>query len=123
MSRGPGTLQRRITGELARTPTKRLPWPELKARFPVEAAQRSLHRAVRGLLARGLVYEQYGGEHRYLGLTVSGDAELLALCDAAYAQLKAVARARGVPVPQLSWPSAMPRSEPRPAPPGQDVGA
>lgn len=113
MSRGPGALQRRILDELRRTPTKRLPWRELKASFPVEAAQRSLHRAVRGLLASGLVYEQHVGKRRYLRLTVSGDTELLALCNAIHAQLRAVARARGVPVPQFTEPAASPRRDPQ----------
>lgn len=96
MSRGPGALQRQILDELARMPTKRLPWTELKRRFPIEARQRSFHRAVHGLLSRRLVYEQSVGEHRYIGLRASGDTELLALCNAVHAQLNAVARARGV---------------------------
>jgi hypothetical protein len=98
VSRGPGPLQRNILDELRQSPIAPLPWSELRKRFPRETAVRSLHRAVRGLLVRGLVYEHHVVGRRYLSLTLNGDDELLDLCDAAHAQLRAVARARGVPV-------------------------
>ena len=106
MSRGPGTLQKTIIDELMTTPGTRLPWEELKRRFPRESAQHSLHRAVRGLLNRGLVYSRHVGKRHYLGLTVSGDAKLSDLCNAAHAQLEAVAKARSVPVPPLVEPAS-----------------
>ena len=120
MSRGPGALQRRITGELARTPDKRLPWTELKRRFPVEAAQRSLHRTVRSLRKRGLVFDHHVRGRRHVALTMLGDTELLALCEVAHAQLRAVARARGVPVPPLTEP-ASPQREPQRSEQGVDA--
>ena len=114
MSRGPGVLQRRILDELARAPTTRISWTLLKMIFPREAAQRSLHRAVRGLVARGLVYDERVGGRRYLWLTVAGDRELLELCAAVHAQLRMIARIRGVEVPDIVVPTP-PRTEPRPS--------
>ena len=114
MSKGPGALQRKILGELARAPTTRLPWTLLKRSFPREAAQRSLHRAVRGLVARGLVYDESIGGRRYLGLTITGDTELLALCAAVHAQLRMIARIRGVEVPDIIVPTPH-HPEPRPS--------
>jgi hypothetical protein len=69
MSRGLGTLQRRITDELALQPTKRLPWNELKCRFPQEVEQRTYFQAVRSLRRQSLVYDQRGGTRHYLALT------------------------------------------------------
>ena len=119
MSRGPGTLQRKILDELARAPTTRLSWTLLKRIFPREAAQRSLQRAVRGLVARGLVYDERVGGRRYLWLTVAGDRELLELCAAVDTQLRMIARIRGVEVPDIMVPAP-----PRPNPPssGRQVG-
>ncbi len=114
MSRGLGFIQTRILDELARAPGARLPWTALKKAFPRQAAQRSLQRALRGLAARGLVYDERVGGRRYIGLTVGGDAELLELCTAVHAQLEAIARIRGVVVPDIVVPPP-PRPEPRPS--------
>jgi hypothetical protein len=102
MGKGLGTLQRRITGELARQPTKRLPWDELKDRFPQEIEQRTFFRAVRSLRRRGLVYDERGGTRHWLELTLLGDDEFLELCRASIEQLEGAARARGVPVPPIA---------------------
>lgn len=101
MSRGLGPLQRRIKGELARQPTKRLPWDELKRRFPEEVRQRTFFRAVRGLRRRGLVYDECAGTRHWLELTLLGDDEALEQHRASIALLEAAARARGVPVPPI----------------------
>ena len=122
MSRGPGTLQRRIVDELARTPASSLPWTALRRRFPRQVSDRSLYRAMRGLVRMGLVFEHHIGSRRYVCLTVLGDTELLALCEVAHAQLAAVARARGVPVPVLTQP-APPEHKRQPASPEQEVDA
>jgi hypothetical protein len=112
VSRGPGELQRRIIHELALEPGARLPWRELRSRFPRQVEDKSFFRAVRSLRKRGLVFDHYAGERRYVALTVLGDSELRDLCDAAHAQLAAVARARGVAVPTLVEP-APPERKPR----------
>ena len=120
MSRGAGALQRRIMSQLVQTPTKRLAWTDLTASFPVEASQHSLHRSVRLLRERGLVFDHYALGRRYVVLTALGDSGLLALCEAARAQFEAVARARGLPSPSLMEPGS-PRREPRA--PERDVDA
>jgi hypothetical protein len=102
MSRGLGTLQRRIIGELARQPTKRLPWDELKRRFPEEVEQKTFFRAVRGLRHRGLVYDERGGTRHWLELTLLGDREFLEQYRATIGLLEAAARARGMPVPPIT---------------------
>jgi hypothetical protein len=102
VGRGPGALQQRIISELASQPTKRLPWDELKLRYPREVEQKTLHRAVRGLRRRGLVYDELGGVHPYLALTVLGDDEFLELSRVSIGLLEAAARARGVPVPPIA---------------------
>jgi hypothetical protein len=112
MGKGLGTLQRRITGELARQPTKRLPWDELKDRFPQEIEQRTFFRAVRSLRRRGLVYDERGGTRHWIELTLRGDDEFLELCRASIWLLEAAARARGVPVPPIAG-LAPPAREPR----------
>jgi hypothetical protein len=96
-----GALQLRIKGELARQPTKRLPWAELKRRFPQEVEQRTFFRAVRGLRRRGLVYDERGGTRHWLELTALGDDEFLDSCRTSVRMLEAAARARGVPVPLI----------------------
>ena len=112
MSRGLGALQRRIKGELARQPTKRLAWDELKHRFPQEVEQRTFFRAVRGLRRRGLVYDERGGTRRWLELTLLGDDEFLDGCRASIEMLEAAARARGVPVPPIAGLVALSRRTP-----------
>jgi hypothetical protein len=102
VGRGPGGLQRRIISELAGQRTKRLPWHELKRRFPEEVEQRTFYRAVRGLRRRGLVYDERGGTRHWLELTVLGDDEFLDSCRASIRLLEAAARARGVPVPPIA---------------------
>jgi hypothetical protein len=122
VSRGPGTLQKRIVDEIARTSAKSLPWTALRRRFPRQARDRSLYRAVHSLQKRDLVFDHYVGGRRYVALTAQGDTELLALYEAAHAQLAAVARARGVPVPPLTQP-ASPKHKPQPASPEREVDA
>jgi hypothetical protein len=102
MSRGLGTLQRRIIGELAKQRTKRLPWDEIKRRFPREVELKTFFRAVRGLRRRGLVYDERGGTRHWLELTLRGDDEFLEQCRASIWLLEAAARARGVPVPPIA---------------------
>jgi hypothetical protein len=112
VGKGPGVLQQRIISELARQPTKRLPWDELKRRFPQEVEQRTFFRAVRSLRRRGLVYDERGGTRHWLELTALGDDEFLDSCRASVRMLEAAARARGVPVPPIAG-LAPPTREPR----------
>lgn len=104
MSRGPGRLQKAIIDELRKAPGVGLRWTELKSRFPKEAAQHSLARAVRALRERELIFDRYAGNRRYVALTVAGDTDLLDLCAEARRQLALVAKARGVPMPPLARP-------------------
>ena len=122
MSRGLGALQRRIKGELARQPTKRLPWDELKRRFPEEVRQRTFFRAIRGLRRRGLVHDECGGTRHWLELTLLGDDESLDLYRADIAMLEAAARARGVPVPPIPGLGTLPRDLRRAGGRRPDVG-
>jgi hypothetical protein len=105
LSRGIGRVQRKIIDELQQAPGTLLSWNELKQRHPHEAAQGSLHRAIRRLRERGLVYEHQFGERRYLALSVRGDAKLRKSVDNSLWLLKAACRARGVPLPDLADPS------------------
>jgi hypothetical protein len=110
MSRGLGVLQRKIISELARQPTKRLLWDDLKGRFAQEVELKPFFRAVRGLRRRGLVYDERGTRH-WLELTLLGDDEFLEQYRATIGLLEA-ARARGVPVPPIAG-LAPPIREPR----------
>jgi hypothetical protein len=112
VGRGPGVLQQRIISELARQRTKRLPWDELKRRFPQEVEQRTFFRAVRSLRRRGLVYDERGGTRHWLELTLLGDDEFLEQYRATIGLLEAAARARGVPVPPIAG-LVPPTQEPR----------
>jgi hypothetical protein len=123
MSRGPGALQRRIISELASQRTKRLPWDELKRRFPREVELKTFFRAVRGLRRRRLVYDERGGTRHWLELTVLGDDEFLEQLRASIGMLKAAARARGVPVPPIAGLEALPRELRRAGGRQPDVGA
>jgi hypothetical protein len=106
LSRGIGRVQQKVIAELQQAPAGTLlSWNELKQRHPREAAQGSLHRAIRRLRERGLVYEHHFGERRYLALSVRGNAELRKSVDYALWLLKAACRARGVPLPDLADPS------------------
>jgi hypothetical protein len=105
VSRGIGRVQRKVIHELQRAHGALLPRSVLMRRLPREAEQRSLHRSIRGLLDRGLVYEQHFGGRRYLVLSAYGDDELDALVDAPLAMLETLCRARGVPLPDLADPS------------------
>jgi hypothetical protein len=105
MSRGIGRVQQMIIDEIQQAPGVSLSWSDLKRRLPREAARRSLHRALRGLLARGLVYEQHFGERRYLVLSVYGDEQLRCLVEGSLWFLETACRARGVPMPDLADPS------------------
>jgi hypothetical protein len=109
MSGGPGALQRKIINELARQPTKRLPWEDLKTRYAEEVKQRTFYRAVRSLRRRGLVYDERGGTRHWLELTVLGDHEFLDSYRESIRMLKAAARARGVPVPPIAGLETLPR--------------
>ena len=110
MGRGPGALQQRIISELARQPTKRLPWDELKRRFPREVELKTFFRAVRALRRQGLVYDECGGTRHWLELTLLGDDEFLELCRASIGLLEAAARVRGVPVPPIAGLVSLPRT-------------
>ena len=105
MSRGIGRVQRKIIDELQQASGTLLSWNELKQRHPREAAQGSLHRAIRRLRAHGLVYEHHFGKRRYLALSVRGNEELRKSVDYSLWLLKAACRARGVPLPDLADPS------------------
>ncbi len=105
MSRGIGRVQRKVIHELQRAPGALLPRSELKQRLPHEAEQRSLHRALRGLLKRGLVHELHFGGRRYLALSVHGDERLRGLVADPLWLLETICRARGVPMPDLADPS------------------
>lgn len=109
MGKGPGVLQQRIISELARQRTKRLRWDALKRQFPKEVEQRSFFRAVRSLRRRGLVYDERGGVHHWLALTVLGDDQFLEQCRETIGLLEAAARARGVPAPPIPRLETLPR--------------
>lgn len=105
MSRGIGRVQRKVIDELQQAPGTLLSWNELKQSHPREVAQGSLHRAMRRLRERGLVYEHHFGKRRYLALSVRGDADLRKSVDYSLWMLKAACRARGVPLQDLADPS------------------
>lgn len=109
MGRGPGVLQQQIISELASQPTKRLPWAEVKRRFPEEVEQKTFYRAVRGLRRRGLVYDERGGTRHWFELTLLGDDDFLQQYRASIGMLEAAARARGVPVPAIPGLETLPR--------------
>jgi hypothetical protein len=114
VGKGPGVLQQRIISELVSQRTKRLPWEELKRRFPEEVEQKTFYRAVRGLRHRHLVYDERGGTRHWLELTLVGDDESLEQFRTTIGLLEAAARARGVPVPPIAELATLPR-ELRPA--------
>lgn len=107
MSKGPGRLQQDILDEL-RCARGLLTWDELKTKFPRQAQDHSLHRAVRSLREIGRVRECEVRGRRWLaacgtpGLGNNTDRKLLDLREAAHAQLRAVAKVKGVPVPSLT---------------------
>lgn len=105
MSRGIGRVQRMVIHELQQAHGALLPRSELTRRLPREAEQRSLHRAVRGLLNRGLVHELHFGGRRYLALSLHGDERLRSMVDDSLWLLEKACRARGVPMPDLADPS------------------
>jgi hypothetical protein len=115
VSKGPGTLQRRILCELAQEPTRYLPWRWLKKRFPLQVRDKSFYRAVRSLRRMGRIIDYEidrppgtGGHTRYIAIVpvyeVSGrlrytfeeDRELVALAEAAQRQVRTLASARGI---------------------------
>jgi hypothetical protein len=104
VSRGIGRVQQQVIHELQRARGALLPRSELMQRLPREAEQRSLHRAVRGLLDRGLVHELHFGGRSYLAVSFLGDEELRGPDDP-LRLLETLCRARGVPVPDLTDPS------------------
>jgi hypothetical protein len=105
VSRGIGRVQQQVIHELQRARGALLPRSELMQRLPREAEQRSLHRAVRGLLNRGLVYELHFGGRKCLALSVHGDERLRSMVDDSLWLLEKACRARGVPMPDLADPS------------------
>src|SRR5215212_9780831 len=116
MSRGPGALGQRILRELSEAPGHVLPWEELKERFPLQVANKSYYRALRGLQRMGHIHvvdePHSSGATRHVflvGFADEADRELLALARAAYRQLAVVARARGVPIPRPLQRSDKPR--------------
>lgn len=78
-------------------------WDALKDQFPLRLADRSLHRAVRGLKRMGYLRETIVNGRRWVAVCSPGvskaDRELLDLCNAAARQLRIVAKARGATVP------------------------
>jgi hypothetical protein len=105
MTRGPGSLGRRIIRELDEAPDHLLEWETLKSRFPLQVGDKSFYRAIRSLERMGIVsvIDEPEGSHprRHVGLAAFAggtDRELLDLLSAAYQQYVGVARARGVPI-------------------------
>lgn len=106
MSRGPGTLQRDVL-DVLRGERGLVTWNDLKERLPLHVRDHSLHRAVRSLKKMGRVREVKVNGRRWIVSRASpgpskADRELLDLSSVAHAQLRAVAKARGVPVPPIT---------------------
>lgn len=104
MSRGPGALQREVLDVLC-SERGLMTWDGLKDRFPLRLQDRSLHRAVRGLRKMGRIRVAQVNGRRWLAYCAparisKADRDLLNLCDAAAYQLRMVAKARGVAVPE-----------------------
>lgn len=104
MSRGYGIFQRAVMAEIeARggiTSTKRL-----RSRFPCQARDKSLYRAIRGLRRAGAVTTYpdalLGGARLVLNFGHSdGDRDLIRQLDEILRTQRAVARARGFPLPE-----------------------
>lgn len=104
MSRGPGSFQKDILDKVRRNGGL-ITWRDLKESFPLRVENRSLHRAVRALKRRGRLREVTVEGKRWFAYCSSqrmsrADRELLQLCNAAAWQLRMVAKARGVAVPE-----------------------
>jgi hypothetical protein len=67
VSRGPGALQRAVLEVLDEEPGKRMWWPKIKQRFPVEVRSKNFYRAVRSLRRMGRVRLYDDGCLIYLG--------------------------------------------------------
>ena len=109
MSRGPGALQQRILAEL-RGANGFLLWSELKQRFPRQANDHSLFRAVRSLKRMNHVCEFQLRGRRWIAATTTdfeneADRELLRLANAVHYQLRTIAAARGVKLPAIESPA------------------
>jgi hypothetical protein len=105
LSRGLGKVQRRLLAEL-QAAHGLLPWTELRDKFPRQAADHSLHRALRSLRLRGCVEELELGGRRWVALRGPGfwseaDREQLQLATTAVRMLRTLAAARGVNPPGL----------------------
>jgi hypothetical protein len=105
LSKGPGAFQRRVLTEL-QAADGLLPWAELRQRFPRQAEDRSLHRAVRSLKRMGYVEEHKLRGERWIDLCATGfwseaDRELLRLATTAVRMVRTLAAARGVNPPGL----------------------
>ncbi len=106
MSSGSGHLGRRIIDVLAVEPGARLPWGELKERFPLQVRDKSFYRSVRSLERAGYVRVRRGAppgpsRPKTVELSEGGDlGESLRLSREALDMVAALARARGVPVPK-----------------------
>ena len=87
-----------------------MPWAELKRRFPRQAENRSLHRAVRSLERMGLVRMFELRRRRWVadcspGFRNGSDQELIRLASAARRMLRTITAARGVqPLPPAEPP-------------------
>jgi hypothetical protein len=120
VSRGPGSLQRRILEVLAQEPTGYLPWRWLKNRFPLQVRDKTFFRAIRSLRRMGRI-DDYTVDHgpgpglcgrsRYIAIVpvyevggrprfaLESDREQAALAEEARRQLKilkTLAAARGI---------------------------
>jgi hypothetical protein len=105
MSKGPGTVQREILVELQAAHGS-LPWEELRRRFPRQAEDHSLHRAVRSLKRMGYIQERKLRGRRWIALCAPGfwseaELELLRLVNTTHRMLRTLAAARGVKLPAI----------------------
>ncbi|CAN5729235.1 hypothetical protein BH24ACT22_BH24ACT22_12130 [soil metagenome] len=108
MSRGPGTLGRRILAELEAAPGGVLPWRELKKRFPLQVADKGFYASIRSLKRQRRILDHNVSGRRYTclvpvyqkngrpHLAFEADRSLDALCNEAHRQLAAVCKARGI---------------------------
>jgi hypothetical protein len=68
MSRGPGTLGRRILAELEAAPGGRLQWRLLKQRFPRQVEDKGFYASIRSLKRLGRILDHGEGDTRYIYL-------------------------------------------------------
>jgi hypothetical protein len=111
MSRGPGTLGRRILAELEAAPGGRLQWRFLKQRFPRQVEDKGFYASIRSLKRLGRILDHGEGDTRYIylapvyhaggraHLAFEEDRTFAELCDEVDALLASVYKARAVPPP------------------------